>query len=274
MNNSESSPGPVPSNPNLSGVHEAMRKAAATARRRAARTSAAIAASERSRILLADVDEQDPAFDPLLGPALQEAERALTYVAGKFAHFTIPGLGDSRRGQLAAGRLHLVLEYSHSIVVLTHDKCFGSALALQGPLHDALWRGLWLRYAATNAQIDDADRGRFPLKHDAIQGLNRMFNEQGRPPHATGDFWRLLCRHAYGGHPDIGARLTTDGLRANYARSDIAQALCFAGLAQLVAAIELACMAADEALAMTVLEHLQAYAPPTVSSAAATETDA
>ena len=60
----------------------------------------------------------------------------MIFVAGRFAGFRIPGLGDSKRLQLAAGCLHLVLEHGQSIVVLTQDKCFGSALALQRPLHE------------------------------------------------------------------------------------------------------------------------------------------
>ena len=123
-------------------------------------------------------------------------------------------------------------------------------------------------------QVDDAERDDFPLKHDVIHALNRAFKERGRPPHAEGDLWRLLSRHVYGGHPDIGARLTTDGLQTNYTLRDVAEALCLAGMAQLAAAIEVACMAADESLALTVLEHLQECAPPTDPLAAATETDA
>ena len=274
MSKPASFPGRVPSNPDLRGVHEAMHKAAATARRRAARTSAAISAWERSRILLADVDEGNPAFDTLLGPALREAERALIFVANSLDHFTIPGLGNSKRLQLAAGCLHLVLEHAQSIVVLTQDKCFGSALALRRSLHETLWRGLWLRYAATDAQVDDTDHGRFPLQHDVIQGLNRAFKEQGRPPYAEGDFWRLLCRHAYGGHPDVGARLMTDGLQAHYTLRELAQALRLAGMIQLATAAEFASMAGDESLAMTVLEHLEAYVASTDQLAAAKETDA
>lgn len=263
MSTPASSPGPVFGNPNLRRVHEAMHKAAATARRRAARTSAAISASERTQVLLADVDEENPAFDDLLGPALQEAERALVFVANSLNDFTIPHLGDSKRLQLAAGCLHLVLENAQSIVVLTQDKCFGSALALQTSLHATLWRALWLRYAATDAQVDDTDHGRFPLQHDVIQGLNRAFKEQGqgRPPYAEGDFWRLLCRHAYGGHPDVRARLMTDGLQAHYTLRELAQALRLAGMIQLATAAEFASMAGDESLAETCLERLTAYMP-------------
>ena len=266
--------GRVPANPSLRSVHEAMHKAAATARRRAARTSVTISASERSRALLAEVDERNPAFDALLGPALREAERALILVAESLAHFRIPGLGDSDRGQLTAGCLHLVLEHGQSIVVLAQDKCFGSALALQRPLHETFWRGLWLRYAATDGQVDDAGRDEFPLKHEVIQGLNRAFRERSRPPYAKGDFWRLLRQHAYGGHPDLGARLTTDGLQSNYTLREITETLGLAGMAQLAAAIEVACMAADVSLATTFLEHLEAYAPPADPLAASTETDA
>ncbi len=271
MSNPESSPGLVPSNPSLRSVHEAMHKAAATARRRAVRTSAAIAASERTQALLADVDEQDPAFDALLGPALQEAERALIYIAGNFAHFTIPGLGDSKRIQLAAGCLHLVLEHGQSIVVLTQDKCFGSALALQRPLHETFWRGLWLRYAATDSQVDDAGRDKFPVKGAILDGLDNTFKRDGSS-YMAGSFWKHLCSYTHGGFQQIGARLTADGLKSNYKLLEVMQVLRSAGMIQLATAAEFASMAGDEALARTVLEQLNAYVAPVEPPAARAET--
>lgn len=270
MSTPASSPRRVPSNPSLHSVHEALRKAAATARRRAARTSAAISASERSQALLAEVDEKDPAFDALLGPALREAERALVLVADNFVRFTIPGLGDSKRLQHAAGCLHLVLEHAQAIVVLTQDKFFGSALALQRPLHETFWRGLWLRYAATDDQMDDAGRDKFPGKREIIDGLDKAFERRGSS-YMTGGFWKHLCSYTHGGFQQIGARLTADGLKSNYMLLEVMQGLRSAGMIQLAAAAEFASMAADESLAMTVLEHLKAYAPSPDPLAATTE---
>ncbi len=280
MNNPESSRGPVPSNPSLRSVHEAMHKAAATARRRASRTSAAIAASERTQALLADVDEQDPAFDDLLGPALQEAERALIFVAGNFAHFTIPGLGDSKRFQLAAGCLHLALEHGQSIVVLTQGKCFGSALALQRPLLETVSRGLWLRYAATDTQVDDAGRDKFPAKDAILDGLDNTFKRDGASfkqdgaSFMAGSFWKHLCSYTHGGFQQIGARLTADGLMSNYKLLEVMQVLRSAGMVQLAAAAEFAAMADDKSLALTVLEQLQAYVASANELATAKATDA
>lgn len=272
MSESASFPGRAPSDPMWSGVHEAMHKAAATARRRAARTSAAISASERSRALLAEVDEGNPAFDSLLGPALREAEHALVFVANRLARFTIPGLGNSKRLQLAAGCLHLVLEHAQSIVVLTEDKCFGSALALQRPLHETFCRGLWLRYAATDNQVDDAGRDTFPVKREVLDGLNKAF-ERGGSSYMTGAFWKHLCSYTHGGYQQIGARLTAEGLKSNYTLLEVMQGLRYAAMIQFAAAAEFASMADDESLAVTVLERLRAYVASNDQFAAATETD-
>ena len=273
MSESASFPGRAPSDPIWDGVHEAMHKAAATARRRAARTSAAISASERSQALLAKVDEEDPAFDILLGPALREAERALIFVADNFAQFTIPGLGESKRTQLAAGCLHLVIEHGQSIVVLTQDKCFGSALALQRPLHETLWRGLWLRYAATDGQVDDAGHDQFPGKGEILDGINRAFELRGSS-YMAGSFWKHLRSYTHGGFHQIGARLTAAGLKSNYTLLEVMQVLRSAGMVQLAAAAEFATMAGDDALAMTVLEQLKTYVAPAEPPAAGAETDA
>ena len=271
MRKPASFPGRVPSNPDLRSVHEAMHKAAAAARRRAARTSAAISASERTQLLLASVDEENPAFDDLLGPALQEAERALVFVAERFSH-RIPDLGNSKRLQLAAGCLHLVLEHGQSIVVLIQDKCFGSALALQRPLHETFWRGFWLRYAATDEQVDDAGRDGFPHKPEILDGLEMVFEKSGSS-YMTGGFWKHMCSYTHGGFQQIGARLTAEGLKSNYTLIEVMQALRSAGMIQLATAAEFASMAGDESLAVKVLRHLQAYVAATDQLATVTEND-
>ena len=259
MNKPASLPGPGPSNPSLHGVHEAMHKAAATARRRAARTSAALAASERTQALLAGVDEGNPAFDDMLGPALQKAEQAMVFVVDRLYGLSIPGLGDSTRLQLAAGCLHLAIEHGQSIVVLTQDKCFGSVLALQRPLYETLSRGWWLRHAATDEQVDDFHRDECPTRHEIVDGLERV-SRQDKPPYMTGWFWNQLCSYTHGGYQQIGARLTTEGIRSNYTLLEVMQALRSSGMVQLAATAEFASMADDESLATTVLERLEEYA--------------
>lgn len=262
MGEPTSFPGRAPDDLLWHGVHEALHEPVGSERRRTAGAGVATSAAARHQALVAEVNEGDPAFAALLCPALQEAERVMVLVAKNLVHFRIPGLGDSKRTQLAAGCLHLVLEHGQSIVVLVQDKCFGSALALQRPLHETFWRGLWLRYAATDRQVDDAGRDRFPSKVEMLSDLNTAFGRQ-RSSYMQGWFWKQLCSYTHGGFQQIGARLTTDGLKSNYALLEVMQVLRSAGMVQLATAAEFATMAADESLALAVLEHLQSYGPTT-----------
>ena len=157
--------------------------------------------------------------------------------------------------------------------MLTQDKCFGSALALQRPLHETFWRGLWLRYAATDIQVDDAGRDEFPAKGAILDELDNTFDLDGSS-YMAGSYWKHLCSYTHGGFQQIGARLTADGLKSNYKLLEVMQVLRSAGMVQLAAAAEFASMAGDDALAKSVLEQLKAYVAPVEPPAGGPETHA
>ena len=273
MSEPSSSPERVPVDPSLRDVDEAMRQAAATARRRAARTSVAASASERSRHLLTRIDEAHPSFDAMLGSAMRQSEDTLYFVVNRINGLKMPDLPNSKRMQLASGCLHLTIEHGQSIVVLTQEKCFGSALALQRPLLETFERGLWLWHAATDDQVDAAGRDEFPLKNGILNGLNKALERDGTS-YMGGGFWKRLCSYTHGGYQQIGARLTKEGLQSNYTFDEVKQVLRSSEMVQLAAAAGLATMAANESLAKTFLERLKLYERREKANLRRTEIDA
>ena len=257
---SEPTVGPdrVLDDPSLRVVDEAMHEAAATAGRRAARTSVAASASERSRSLLLQIDEGHPSFDAMLGPAMRRSEDTVLFVVESVNGLKMPELPNSKRMQLSAGCLHVAIEHGQSIVVLAQHKCFGSALALQRPLLETFQRGLWLRHAATNDQVDAAGSDKFPSKTTMLEELEKTLQLNG-PPYMRGAFWNQMCSYTHGGFQQVGARLTKEGLQSNYTFDEVKQVLRSSEMVQLAAAAGLATMAANESLAKTFLERLKLY---------------
>ena len=235
-----------PRAPLLRGADAAMHRAAAVATRRAARSRIAAAGSSRIVTPSAPVDEQHPSFDAGVAQSLKESERTLIWVADSINGQRLPDLPHDKRLQLAAGCLHMAIEHGQSIVVLTQEKCFGSALALQRPLFEAFSRGLWLRYAATDKEIDRAGRDKFPSNSTIVKALTSRVATNFS--YLTAETWSTLCSYTHTGFQQIGARLSSDGLRSNYRLDEVQQALRSSDMIQLASAAELAVAAGNERL--------------------------
>ena len=241
----------------MSGATAAMERAAATATRRASRTRIGTPASNGVEALPERVDEQHPTFDAAVGRLLTRSERTLVWVADHLDGVRIRALPRDKRLQLAGGCFHIAIEHGQAIVVLTQEKCFGSALALQRPLVEAFNRGLWLLHAATNKQMEAAGEDNFPCNKDIVESLRPAVG--ARLLYLNNELWPTLCSYTHTGYQQIGARLSPEGLKSNYKLDEIQQALCRSDMIQLVSAIELANAAGEEALSRTILQRLKAY---------------
>ena len=152
---------------------------------------------------------------------------------------------------------HLAIEHSHAIVALIDNESYGSALALQRPLFEAVVRGVWLRYAASEDEVDKAAKGRFPI-------LERMTSEspestsQGDPPPLQvlkDRWWKRLCGYTHGGPEQILARLDHTGVRATYLNEEVLAALRWSDLVQLFAGIQMADAADNAPLVQAFMAH-------------------
>ena len=179
----------------------------------------------------------------------------MIWVADSINGQRLPDLPHDKRLQLAAGCLHMAIEHGQSIVVLTQEKCFGSALALQRPLFEAFSRGLWLRYAATDEDIARAGRDKFPGNSRIVEDLNPRFNVEFS--YLTEDTWRTLCSYTHTGFQQIGARLSPDGLGSNYRLDEVQQVLHSSEMIQLASATELAVAAGNTSLANNILGRVK-----------------
>ena len=216
-----------------------MERAETAAIRRASRTWIGTATLSRILAVADKIEEKDASFNAAVGALLKSSERTLIWVADQLDDLRLPGLPNEKRLQLAVACLHLAIEHGQAIVVLAQEECFGSALALQRPLIEAWTRGLWLRYVATESDVDRAGRDRFPGGSEIVNGLEVKF-DKGAFRYLTGDSWSTFCSYTHTGYMQIGARLTGDGVRSNYTLEEIRRALHSADLVQVACGIEVA----------------------------------
>ena len=249
-------------NARMPSAHAAMERAAAAAASRAAKTRIQAAAASRTAASCSDarseqVDERHPSFGAAVRKSLTESERTLIWVADQLNGVRLPRLPQEKRLQLAAACHHIAIEHGGAIVVLTQEKCFGSALALQRPLVEAYERGLWLRAAATDEEVDLAGKDKFPSNKDIVESLRSAIDIEFA--YLANGLWSTLCSYTHTGFQQIGALLSPEGLKSNYRLDEIRQVLRSSDMIQLASAIELAAAAGETALATAVLQRLRAY---------------
>ena len=147
---------------------------------------------------------------------------------------------------------HLAIEHGQAIVALVDHELYGSALTLQRPLFETLVRGLWLRYAATDDEVDRAGQDCFPGFKDMtdrvpeFQPLSDLRNK----------WWRRLCSYTHSGYRQIGARLSVTGLSSDYEDAEMLAALQWADMVQLLSGMEFALAAGDKCLAEEFLKRM------------------
>jgi hypothetical protein len=183
----------------------------------------------------------------------QHAKAIMFWVQAHLDGRKLPGLPTLKRHQLASGCLHVAVEHSQAIIVLVEEKLFASALALVRPLFESYLRGTWLLNAATDAQIDDAGRDKFPGAGAMVDNLEKVGLSL---THVKQQWWDALCSYTHTGYQQIGARLTSEGLGSNYKDEEVEMALKMSSNFALVTVMQFAALADDEALAKAALERM------------------
>ena len=186
----------------------------------------------------------------------QHAKATMFWVQEHLDGRQLPGLPTIKRHQLASACLHVAVEHSQAIIVLVEEKLFASALALVRPLFESYLRGTWLLNAASDAQIDDAGRDRFPGAGVMVDDLEKKGLSL---THVKQQWWNTLCSYTHTGYQQIGARLTSDGLGSNYKDEEVEMALRMSINFSLVTVMQFAALVNDEALASAALERMTSF---------------
>ena len=192
---------------------------------------------------------------------LEDSKILLDWVATCLDGLKVPDLPYNKRLQLALACQHIAIEHAQAIIVLVENKIYGSALALQRPLFEAMVRGVWLRHSAMEEEVAKAAKGKFPkLQILTSISLPKKDQNNAQPLKDLKDeWWNLLCNYTHGGSEQILARLDCTGLCSNYRRDEVMAALHWANLIQLYSGIEMAEAAGNEPLAKEFFKRMDTY---------------
>ena len=206
-------------------------------------------------------DDQLPSNE--LKKRLEQSDDVVPWVHAKIDGLQIPELSHDKRTQLAGGCFHVSVEHSQAIVVLMHERLYGSALALIRPLFEGFVRGLWLLQVATVEDVDRAGQDVFPSFSQLIQGLEEPVsgNPGGALTMIKAHRWSELCSYTHTGFRQIGARLTTDGLGCGYEDSQLCDALLWADSIAIMLAMSFRYLAKNEIPNDEAQERLNQVAP-------------
>ena len=186
----------------------------------------------------------------LLERSLNQSQRIMDDVATKLNVLKVPDLSESKRLQLSCALFKLAIDHSQAIVVLVDKECNSSALALQRPCFEAFTRGMWLKWCATDPEINKVlEKDEFPEMWKLVEKIEANEEFQLEALKCVKEkAWSHWCSLTHGGMGQIVDQWSKNGIGSNHDPVQIQQALYSANLWYLLSATQLAITAGEESL--------------------------
>lgn len=145
----------------------------------------------------------------------------------------------------------MVVEHHSSILLLSQSRLYGSAFALLRVEFEAFVRGLWLRYVATESQLEKFKRDKVDPKFgELIEQVERKRNSKSSVlSYIKDEQWSIFNSFTHTGIEALIRRIgpQTTG-HDNYNEEDVVKGLKLSGLIVVLAAYELALLINDDSL--------------------------
>jgi len=162
----------------------------------------------------------------------------------------------NNRVRAAASCFAIAQEHHHAIVQLIELRLLAAAFSLVRVEFEAYIRGEWLSQCASDSTVEAFIRGKEPPKIDCLLEHLEMietFNERVLSG-VKQKTWKSMCAYTHTGGLHVQRWNTEDGIEANYAREEVLEVLRFAEIIASLAVIGVAGLAANENLAVRILE--------------------
>jgi hypothetical protein len=194
---------------------------------------------------------------PALARELSRSEQLWSWQVSRLHKVSFP---KSRRTVFAMGMYQVAADHQASIALLVKAGRIGSALALVRSCCEAVVMGMWIMHRAPDDQLEAM--GRDEYSPPALDKLVKQLDKAGlfdRPMFEDiEDAIERMHGFTHGGLQHIAARYMGDRVGANYAERDAIWALRTADLFAVLAALEVAQVTGDEALAESMYHEARA----------------
>jgi hypothetical protein len=167
---------------------------------------------------------------------------------------------------MSAACVDQAMEHQKAIVLLIRRRHYGSALALVRLVFEAYVRGTWLHHCATDTEVTQYSKNRlqkeFRTLVSELEALESF--KSGVLSAVKKRSWSAMNSFTHSGFAQAVRRNTENSIEPNYADGELLDALNFANAISLLSAVQIATLAADDALANEFLKkakRLRSVAP-------------
>lgn len=165
------------------------------------------------------------------------------------------------RTLIVAGLIDLSFEHEKSIGILVRKKLYGSVFALLRPLFEAYIRAVWLRYCASEIEIEKLKKGKLDKSFGEL--IEEIEKVEGYDVNVLSDIksqsWRLMNDFTHGGISQAASRNSKGEIASNYPERDILGAIDFTIVTGLFATMEVANIIKNQEFAAKVVEKMKSY---------------
>lgn len=190
--------------------------------------------------------------------AVRESEALANWLASKIDGLEIP---NPDRCRVAAGCFDMVFEHHAAIVLLTKHSLYGSAAALIRSQFEAHVRGVWLLFCASDVEIDlfkkDKLKKTFANLIEEIEKIETY--SEGTFSYVKDKSWKVMNSFTHTGFYQVVRRNADTEIRPDYSEAEILDALSTANSFAILAGVEVANIAKDEALTREIADHGNRY---------------
>jgi hypothetical protein len=133
---------------------------------------------------------------------------------------------DDLRGVIVMGTLTQIIEHHEAMLLSIRNDKIGSAFALVRSIVEGVYRGLWVNFCATEAQLQVFERDdRLPLNMvEMAQAIDAKYQAQGFFENLRARSWAAMCSYAHTGMLQLGRRFTGAVAKPAYTEEEITQA--------------------------------------------------
>jgi Family of unknown function (DUF6988) len=148
--------------------------------------------------------------------AIREAKRLLAQ----------HGYPDTLRTVVVIGFIDQMIEHHDSTLVLLRNGKVGSAFVLARSIFESAYRGLWINFCATDAEIEHFER------HDELlvkmpqmaRAIDEKYQAHGFFEDLKNRAWPALCSYTHTGLLQLGRRFTGHNVQPDYGDDEIFEA--------------------------------------------------
>lgn len=168
---------------------------------------------------------------------------------------------NNERTRIVAGLIDLALEHEKSIGKLCDAGFYGSAFTLARPLFESYIRALWIRYCASDDELEAFKKGK----------INKNFGElivdvekiKGYDVAVLSDIknqsWKIMNDFTHGGMLQVQGRNSFDEIKPNYPKENIIGTIDFSISVGLLCTMEVANIIQNESLAHEILKKMENF---------------